>query len=131
MFVVRPFDHDHWRPDMTAVLISSRPALEHRRVSAATYRRRRAAVGGVLVGVIALLGAFVPGPSFGPGGVPASATGAETAFERSTVMARPGDTLWTIARTHRGEISHDVYVDALVRLNGGASIEAGQRIVLP
>jgi Tfp pilus assembly protein FimV len=47
------------------------------------------------------------------------------------VTAQPGDTLWSIAQAHRGDVSVDRYVDKLVDLNGGASIMAGQQVVLP
>jgi hypothetical protein len=116
---------------MTAILISSRPEIPRVRASAGTYRRRRATVGGVFVGVLVLLGAMATGSLAGPGGVPASATGAQPTYQRETLLARPGDTLWSIAHASRGDVAHDAYLDALVRLNGGASIEAGQRIVLP
>lgn len=116
---------------MTAISISSRPEISRVRPSASTYRRRRATVGGVFVGAVVLFGAMATGPLAGPGGVPASATGAQPTYQREAVVARPGDTLWTIAHASRGEVAHDAYLDALVRLNGGASIEVGQRIVLP
>ncbi|HUG00194.1 MAG TPA: LysM domain-containing protein [Ilumatobacter sp.] len=65
----------------------------------------------------------------GPGGVPASASSGQLA--RSTVVAQPGDTLWSIATEHRGDVPISRYVDKLVELNDGAGIQAGQRIVLP
>ena len=55
----------------------------------------------------------------------------QPARQRVTVTARPGDTLWSIADEHRGDVAITRYVDALVDLNGGASIQAGQAIVLP
>lgn len=116
---------------MSAVLISSRPLPVRTRPGAAVYRRRRLTVAAALVGTVTLFGAIVGDVSVGPGGVPASATGAGPTAERSSVVARPGDTLWSLAHEHRGSVSHASYVDALVRLNGGASIEAGQRVVLP
>lgn len=116
---------------MTAVLISSRPMPARARADAATFRRRRATVSAVAVAMFTLVGVVVVGPSGGPGGVPASATGAQPAVVRESVVARPGDTLWSLAHQHRGNVSHEAFVDALVRLNGGASIEVGQRIVLP
>jgi len=116
---------------------TSRPAgaRVHRRpvaaASARTYRRRRALVGGfaalvVAVGVVATYDALV-----GPGGTPAAAATGQPARSTATVVARPGDTLWAIAAEHRGDVAIGRYVDALVALNGGASIEAGQQIVLP
>jgi LysM repeat protein len=67
----------------------------------------------------------------GSGGVPASAAAGQPTLVRTTVTARQGDTLWSIASQHRGTIGITSYVDKLVDLNGGASIQAGQAIVLP
>ena len=41
------------------------------------------------------------------------------------------DTLWSIASTYRGTVEQGRYVDALIRLNGGTSIEVGQAVRLP
>jgi LysM repeat protein len=46
-------------------------------------------------------------------------------------VAAPGDTLWAIADRYRGDVGRDRYIDALVTLNGGTSIQAGQAIRLP
>ena len=67
----------------------------------------------------------------GSGGVPASAAESQPARTRTTVTARPGDTLWSIAERHHGEVALTRYVDTLVDLNGGAGIQAGQAVVLP
>lgn len=67
----------------------------------------------------------------GSGGVPASAAASQPALGRSSVTAQPGDTLWSIAQAYRGDVPVSRYVDKLVSLNGGASIQAGQQIVLP
>jgi len=67
----------------------------------------------------------------GPGGVPASAAGAGTAGPGRTVRADPGDSLWSIAEAHRGDIGITRYVEALIELNGGTQIEAGQLVHLP
>lgn len=76
--------------------------------------------------IVTVLGGL--GALSGSGGEPAAA--ADSAALR-TLIAQPGDTLWDIAAVHRGEISITRYVDALVELNGGASIAAGQVITLP
>jgi nucleoid-associated protein YgaU len=101
------------------------------RRSAQVYRRRRVAFAGSALGVVALASMVATGLLAGPGGVPASASGTWPAAEVSVVVARSGDTLWSIAHEHRGAVSHARYVDALVRLNGGAAIQAGQAVVLP
>ena len=67
----------------------------------------------------------------GSGGVPASAAVSLPAQARAHVVAEAGDTLWSIASAHHGEASITRYDDALVDLNGGATIQAGQEVVLP
>lgn len=126
---------------LTATSFEARPATSstapravRRRVDPATYRRRRIVAGciviGCIVAVLTFVGAAISDTLTGLGGTPAAAE-AQSAYERVTVVAHPGDTLWSIAHAHRGAVDHAVYVDALVMLNGGASIQAGQRIVLP
>lgn len=45
-------------------------------------------------------------------------------------VVQPGDTLWSIASSlTEGSISN--YVEALIELNGSASIDVGQRLILP
>lgn len=106
-----------------------RPDASPRRVSEATYRRRRAVVGTALAAFVAVGAVTAHDVLAGSGSVPASA--AESQPARATVVARPGDTLWAIADRHRGEISITRYVDKLVSLNGGATIQVGQTVVLP
>lgn len=107
------------------------PSARPRAVSARTYQRRRAVVGGLLAVVVACGIVVTHDVLAGSGGVPASAASSRSAQVRSAVTAQPGDTMWSIARAHRGEVSIDRYVDKLVDLNGGASIQAGQQVVLP
>jgi len=75
-------------------------------------------------------------------GQPASAAapGGDRATEESAIghvpvpdvhVARDGDTLWSIADTHRGDIGRNRFVDALVELNGGTTIHVGQAVQLP
>lgn len=84
-----------------------------------------------MVAVATMLLSVATGTLAVPGGVPASASGGSPAIESASLVARPGDTLWSIAAAHRGEVPHARYVDLLVRVNGGASIAAGQVVVLP
>jgi hypothetical protein len=102
-----------------------------RRASAATYRRRRAVAGVVLAVLVAVT--IVAGHDVlaGSGGVPASAASSQPAHVPATVIAQPGDNLWSIAAVHHGDSSITAYLDTLVDLNGGATIEVGQTIVLP
>lgn len=113
--------------------LSPEPSVERtrstRRVSEATYRRRRAVVGTALAAFVAVGAVTTYDVLAGSGGVPASAAVSQPA--RSTIIAQPGETLWTIAQEYRGEVSLVRYVDKLVALNGGATIHVGQAIVLP
>ena len=95
------------------------------------YRRRRAVVAAVLVVLGAAGGNVVHDLLAGPGGVPASASGAQPASPRVTVVARPGDSLWSIAQTHHGDVAFGTYLEALIDRNGGTGVQAGQAVVLP
>ena len=97
----------------------------------AVYRRRRLILGGLLVGLLAASGAAAHDVLAGSGGVPASAAGAAPARARPSIVAHPGQTLWAISDQFHGDIDFDRYLDTLVNLNGGPSIQAGQRITLP
>lgn len=106
-----------------------------RPVGQRTYARRRAALGGVsaIVAAIGLVATF--DTVVGSSGAPASAAAGRpldaSGGARTHVVARPGDTLWSIAEAQRGDIAVRAYVDALIDLNGGPSIQAGQRVRLP
>jgi LysM domain len=100
-------------------------------VSQATYRRRRLAVAVAVGASVSALAAGAHGVLTGPGGVPASAAGAGMASARLVVRAEPGDSLWSIAEAYRGEVGLQRYVDALIDLNGGTQIAAGQLVRLP
>jgi len=102
---------------------------------AANYLLRR--VVAAVVGVCVLAAATVAvgeivGAVSDLGGRPAAAsevTGADSA--PAMHVAATGDTLWSIADRYRGEIGHARYVDALVTLNGGTDVQAGQAVRLP
>jgi nucleoid-associated protein YgaU len=106
-----------------------RPFPTPRRRDESVYRRRRAVVGVVSAVLIAVASVATHDVLAGSGGVPASA--AVSLPARTSVVAQPGDTLWSIASAHHGEASLTRYLDSLVDLNGGASIQPGQLIVLP
>jgi nucleoid-associated protein YgaU len=118
------------RPIRSAASRTTRPAVTGS-VSEATYRRRRAVVGIVLAVLVAVGAVLAHDVLAGSGGDPASAAASQPAHTRSTVTARPGDTLWSIGERHHGDVALSRYVDALVDLNGGAAIQAGQAVVLP
>lgn len=95
-------------------------------------RRFVAAVAAAVVLIVAL--GATAGLLAGFGGTPAAASGATPAPAAPVAgrhVAVAGDTLWSIASTYRGEVAHDRYLDALVRLNGSPAIEAGQAVWLP
>jgi hypothetical protein len=102
-----------------------------RRVEERTYRRRRTVVGVVAAMVVTLAGVAVHDVLAGPGGVPASAAGAQPALTDVRIVARPGDTMWAIADRFNGDIPLDRYLEALVARNGGPSLQAGQTVRLP
>jgi hypothetical protein len=110
-----------------ARLRSHRPAP----VSQRTYARRRALVGGISAVLVALTLVAGYDALAGSSGAPASAAVSRSSDTSGSVVARPGDTLWSIAEAHRGDVGVRRYVDALIGLNGGPSIQAGQRVVLP
>lgn len=101
------------------------------------YMVRRAAVAFVALAVLAA-GAIGVGEVVGAladfGGRPAAASEVAPSFGTSTPIvhvAAPGDTMWSIAQQYRGDVGRDRYVDALIELNGDASIQVGQAIRLP
>ncbi len=105
--------------------------------TAPNYTIRRLAAVLVLLAVLAA-GAIGVGEVVGAvadlGGRPAAASEVAAALGSSTPtvhVAAPGDTMWSIAQRYRGDVGRDRYVDALIDLNGDASIQVGQAIRLP
>ena len=111
--------------------IPARPAAPRRRPSERTFRRRRAVIGVLLAGVVGSTGLVAGNVLTGPGGVPASAAGAGTEVVERSVRVHAGDSLWSIAEQHRGDVPITDYVEALISRNGGTHIEVGQVIRLP
>jgi len=105
----------------------------------ANYALRRTVVGliaAVLVVTVAVPSVAAVGALIGLGGRPAAASetgpavpGGQRTF--SIYVAEAGDSLWSIAESSRGAIGISTYVDALIDLNGGTAIQAGQAIRLP
>jgi len=48
-----------------------------------------------------------------------------------SVRAAAGDSLWSIAEQHHGDVAITRYLDALIGLNGGTVVEVGQLVRLP
>ena len=113
-----------------ALTLAPRSAHRHH-PSPATYRRRRAVVGTTLAVLVAVGSVAAHDVLAGSGGVPASAAESLPAQARQRVVAQRGDTLWSIASANHGEVSLTRYLDTLVDLNGGPTIQAGQEVVLP
>jgi hypothetical protein len=105
--------------------------------SPAVYRRRRvvALILAVAFVVVAMSGVrAVLRPLAGADGVrPLSATegSAPVTAGTETLLVQPGETLWDIARELQPTGDVRSLVDQLAALNGGASLEAGQTVVLP
>lgn len=106
-----------------------------RRPTPATYRRRRAAFGAlvtVVVLVVAVLLATVGGGASATdtvgAGVPAASGSGDGAS--ATHVVQPGDTVWSIARRLQPDGDVRGLVDRIVARNGGATVTAGQRLVL-
>ena len=118
-------------PSHRSVGANRRPAHAVARQPESVYRRRRLVVGTLAAFLVVtgglVVNEFVVGDSDGT----ASAAVAGPPTARVTVTAQPGDTLWSIAQEHRGSVNANDYVDRLISLNGGPSIQAGQAIVLP
>jgi nucleoid-associated protein YgaU len=86
----------------------------------------------LVVAVGAIAGSALAGALADVGGRPAAASATAPAPPVVRVhVAQPGDTLWSIADRHRGEVGHGRFVDALIDLNGGTVIQVGQAIRLP
>jgi nucleoid-associated protein YgaU len=102
-----------------------------RRAQQARYRRRRIAALALVVAVAATLVLLANAVLAGAagGGTPSSAAGTSAVAEVHVVQ--PGDTLWSIARELSPDADVRITVDQLVRLNGGAPLQVGQRLVLP
>jgi hypothetical protein len=109
------------------------PQHDRRPNPAGEDHRLLAAFGIAIAITISLI--FVLGLLAAPGGDPASASGGEPATAAddtpSVHVARPGDSLWSIAVDHHGSADLGRYLDTLIRLNGDSAIVVGQAIRLP
>ena len=118
---------------VTATPLETRPTLPRPRLVVvpppAVIRRRRVVVAGVLlvVFVVALLAASRVATVLGgdPASVPGRRPGA------ANYVVQPGDTLWGIARSLQPDGDVRSLVGELTRVNGGAELTVGQRLVMP
>ena len=123
---------------MTATLYPSSAAeqIAPRHVGDVHYGIRRAVAAAVALIVVAMLAialSALVGAAADIGGRPAAASDVAATAQAvpSVHVAQPGDTLWSIADLYRGDVGQVRFVDALVDLNGGASIQIGQAVRLP
>jgi hypothetical protein len=104
--------------------------------------RRRITALGLLLALCVVLSVAVVQLAVRPGGIPASAAGSGPASASQSVVlpagvadhfyiVEAGDSLWSIARAHAPHRDVRAYVDELEDLNGGITIQPGQRLVLP
>ena len=90
-------------------------------------RRAVAVVVALVIGLLGLRGAgllissLVAGTA-GPGSTPVATT---------THRASAGDTLWEIAGRYAPQVDRRVAMDDLLALNGGATLQVGQEVLLP
>lgn len=116
---------------MTTVTLPYRAHLPARLSSPAptraTFMRRRVVALSFVLALVGTIGVTAQQGLADRGGDPASAS----TIGRATYVVQPGDTLWAVAqRVYPGD-DLAAYVDVLVSLNGGASIQAGQQLLLP
>lgn len=118
------------RPTLV-VLEGGEFAALRRRQPATVYRRRRL-VAAAVVALVAALAVFGTRALLPAGAesisVPAAAVEASTT---TVVVARPGDSLWTIARRVQPEGDVRQLVSVMASTNGGSSVQAGQRVIVP
>ncbi len=117
------------------------PYVVTRHTDPRLVRRRITALAVLLVLCVALSVAVLQF-AVRPGGIPASAAGSGPASASQSVVlpagvadhfyiVEAGDSLWSIARAHAPHRDVRAYVDELDDLNGGTTIQPGQRLVLP
>ena len=92
------------------------------------YIRRRVVVASVLFSVLAALGVGAGNVLANRGGAPASASAVRQA---NTYLVQPGDTMYSIAESYRDGADLMHFVDDLIALNGGVTLQIGQQISLP
>lgn len=110
---------------MSAVIVPARFQERARVASWPAATRAPWLIGAVLVVGLAV-GTKVAGAG---GGAPASTpvgTGVQAVY-----IVQPGDTLWSIAASQRPSVETSGLVRQLVSLNGGTTLQVGQRLILP
>lgn len=93
------------------------------RLPDAVYRRRRLAVAGALLVLVALASMLLPELASGR-----TAVDRAEPIGRVSVTVSPGDTIWSIASDLAPGDDPRPVVDAIVEANGGATLVPGQRL---
>jgi LysM repeat protein len=125
--------HQRYSVVVPARLAAPRPAQptsSAQQTTSVIYIRRRLLVSLVIAAVVAVVWLGAGSVVANRGGDPASAS-AVRPTATVTYVVQPGDSMWSIAASHRGGHSQVDYVDMLIEVNGGSSLEAGQQLVLP
>lgn len=117
------------RADRTVANVAAEPDYLLRRVVAVLLLLVVLSTAVLAVG--AVLASLGGDPASAAESSPADASDAAFASRPTVHVARPGDTMWSIAAAHHGEVDHGRYLDGLLRLNGGSHIEVGQAVRLP
>jgi LysM repeat protein len=113
------------RPARYAVHVPAR--LTGSAPTASTYRRRRVGAVVFVLALVVSIGSLAEQGLAERGAGPASGS----TVGQATYVVQPGDTLWSIAERLYPAADLPQVVDALVTLNGGASIQAGQTLTMP
>jgi hypothetical protein len=110
--------------DHTSFAVRVPRSIAAPRPTASTYRRRRLGVGVFVASLVATFVMWAAPSSADPVGVGGSG-------QSSLYTVQSGDTLWNIAQRLYPSSDVTLVVDALVTLNGSATILAGQQLRLP
>jgi hypothetical protein len=103
---------------------SLRLAPVGRSTTAVVYRRRRLAVLGLALVLVAVLSMALQQL------VPGTTTADPRPVARVSVVVEPGDTVWSIATSLAPDDDPRPVVDAIVAANGGSALVPGQRLEL-
>jgi len=90
----------------------------------AVYRRRRAAVAVIVVGLVLSLGSFMRHADATP-------TPEGRLAESTTIVVESGDSLWSLAAALAPEGDLRALVAELETIAGGSTLQPGQRLVVP
>lgn len=99
-------------------------------VSGAVYWRRRLLVGALLVVIGAGLWTIATWAANSSIGVDTVGADRSAPVAAEIHVVQPGDTLWSIATEIAPADDVRATVDRLAELNGGASLEVGQRLII-